>query len=117
MGWTCGYLVASAKDVAKFYWKLLGPNNSILSAEALKEQTQWSKLDFGWAKDHLWYAGGLMVENTNHTRGHNETIDDLTAYWGHGGDTYGYISDQGFFPNLNFSLSVISDVDIVGFAP
>jgi hypothetical protein len=37
MGWTCGYLVASAKDVAKFYWNLLGPNNSILSPEALKE--------------------------------------------------------------------------------
>jgi hypothetical protein len=58
-----------------------------------------------------------MVENANQTHHRSDSVDDLTAYWGHGGDTYGYISDQGFFPQMNFSLSVISDVDIVGFAP
>jgi len=25
LGWTCGNLAASARDVAKFYWNLLSP--------------------------------------------------------------------------------------------
>lgn len=29
--WSAGNLAANAHDVAKFYYKLLGPNNSILS--------------------------------------------------------------------------------------
>jgi hypothetical protein len=96
MGWTCGYLLASAKNVAKFYWDLLGPQMKILKPETVAIQTNWTLLDFGWAKGHLYYAGGLMVEFTNqthHEKGENRTVHDIDAYWGHGGETYGFLSD------------------------
>jgi hypothetical protein len=81
-GWTCGNAVASAQDVAKFYWNLLGPYRTILSEEAVKTMTDWSVLDFGWDKGKLIYGGSLMVTNMNLTHiTHNETVgpDDLTA--------------------------------------
>jgi CubicO group peptidase (beta-lactamase class C family) len=33
MGWTCGYATAAAKDIAKFYYDLLGPEPKIVSDE------------------------------------------------------------------------------------
>jgi hypothetical protein len=93
MGWTCGYLLASAKNVAKFYWDLLGPEKKILKPETVEIQTNWTLLDFGWAKGGIFYAGGLMVEFTNHTHHANRTVNDVDAYWGHGGETYGFLSD------------------------
>lgn len=35
MGWTCGYGIASAFDVARFYYDLLGPEHEILSKETV----------------------------------------------------------------------------------
>lgn len=35
MGWTCGFGIASARDVAKFYFDLLGPNKKILTEESV----------------------------------------------------------------------------------
>lgn len=31
MGWTCGYATATARDVSKFYYQLLGPQPVIVS--------------------------------------------------------------------------------------
>jgi hypothetical protein len=80
MGWTCGNAVASAQDVAKFYWNLLGPQKTIISDESAKNMTSWSVIDFGWAKGKLLYGGALMVTNLNLTHNHT-TIDpnDLAA--------------------------------------
>jgi hypothetical protein len=33
------------------------------------------------------------------------------SYYGHGGDTYGYMSDSGYFPLLQGSISVIVNQD------
>lgn len=30
LGWTCGNVVATAEDVAGFYWRLLGPSHMIV---------------------------------------------------------------------------------------
>jgi hypothetical protein len=37
LGWTCGDLVASARDVAKFYWDLISPDslNKVVSEASL----------------------------------------------------------------------------------
>lgn len=34
MGWTCGFAIASALDVARYYYDLLGPEKKILSKES-----------------------------------------------------------------------------------
>ena len=53
-------------------------------------------LDYGWAKGHITYGAGLMVETTHYDR-HDPGPPDFTkwgAYMGHGGDTYGFLSEQ-----------------------
>jgi CubicO group peptidase (beta-lactamase class C family) len=112
MSWTAGYLIASARDVAKFYWDLLGPDNKILSPESLALQTNFTVLDEGWSKDYLLYGGGLMIENSDYRKEKAPKATDLTSYIGHGGDTYGFLSDQGFFPQLNVSMSIITNQDV-----
>jgi hypothetical protein len=109
MSWTAGYLIASARDVAKFYWDLLGPDNKILSPKMLALQTNFTVLDKGWSSHYLRYAGGLMVENSDYRKEKAPEPTDITSYIGHGGDTYGFLSDQGFFPQLNVSLSIITN--------
>ena len=39
---------------------------------------------------------------------HNNTF----TYYGHGGDTYGFMSDSGYFPSFKGSLSVIVNQDV-----
>jgi hypothetical protein len=55
-----------------------------------------------------------MIQNANITHPilHKSKPGNNTLMYSHGGDTWGYLSNQGFFPNMNFSISVISDADI-----
>jgi len=55
LGWTCGYLIASARDVAKFYWNLLSPHSSdrIVSEESLKIMQEFNTIDKGWAMGYI----------------------------------------------------------------
>ena len=39
---------------------------------------------------------------------------NLASYIGHGGDTYAFMSDNGYFPALNASISVIVNEDADG---
>lgn len=41
----------------------------------------------------------------------------LASYVGHGGDTYGFMSDNGYFPYLNATISVIVNEDSNGLYP
>ena len=113
LGWTCGNLAASARDVAKFYYKLLGPGNNVVSQSSLIDMMGWMKLDKGWEANYIQYGAGLMIQNVEPFKGYRPTpsIDDLGTYIGHGGDTYGFMSDNGFFPQINASISVIVNVD------
>lgn len=65
MGWTCGFTIASAKDVAKFYFDLLGPDHKIVSEERVKEMKTFTTLDLGWSKDYITYGGGLFLINVS----------------------------------------------------
>jgi hypothetical protein len=102
LGWTCGYLIASARDVAKFYWDLLSPfaDNKVVSDASLKTMQEWNTLDKGWAEGHIQYGAGLMIQNVNEASySRTPPALNLTAsYVGHGGDTYGFMSDNGYFP-------------------
>ena len=61
---------------------------------------RFSLLDFGWAAGGLYYGAGLMVEQPVSTRAapqHRPTPPDFRqwgAYMGHGGDIYGFLSEQ-----------------------
>jgi hypothetical protein len=65
LGFTCGYLIASARAVARFYWDLLGPQRNMLSEDLHAIQTNFSVLDKGWSKGYIRYGGGIMVENVD----------------------------------------------------
>lgn len=116
LGWTCGNAVANGLDTARFYFELLGPNEKIVSKKSLDWMREVSLITVGWAKDSLEYGGGLMcMDPGDLVYGHHhhspEPHNHTSSYLGHGGDTYGFLSDNGFYPELNASISVIINQD------
>jgi hypothetical protein len=53
LGWTCGNVAASGRDVAKFYYDLLGPGNSIVSQSSLIDMMGWKTLSKGWEANYI----------------------------------------------------------------
>lgn len=47
MGWTSGYVIASATDVARFYYDLLGPEKKFLSKETVSMMELFEPVDLG----------------------------------------------------------------------
>jgi hypothetical protein len=104
--------------MAQFFWDLL-VGKSIVSQESLDLMTSMRTINTGWGRGHLNYGGGLFIQ---------QTADNWTADWdpphygdwgttiGHGGDTYGYLSDQGFIPQLNATWSYTGNTDSGGYA-
>jgi CubicO group peptidase (beta-lactamase class C family) len=137
LGWTCGNGISSGLDAALFVYDLLSPafqndqnddneneksnqrrqGAPIVSKKGLKDMLNFTTLNTGWAKNEVDYGGGIMVQNVNLKYGmppydkkpppHNVP----TTYFGHGGDTYGFMSDSGYYPLLNASVSVIVNQD------
>jgi len=112
LGWTCGNMVASAADVAAFYHDLL-VEKRLLSAPSLAVMETFRVLGVGWAKGRLLYGAGLMVETSSYHTAHGPANFSLWgSYLGHGGDTYGFLSEQGIVGQLgNASFSVVSNQD------
>jgi len=76
---------------------------------------KFNVLDFGWAKGHIIYGAGLMVEQTGSYSRTPPSFGKWGAYMGHGGDTYGFLSEQGIIWGLgNASFSVVSNEDTDG---
>ena len=65
MGWTAGFTLANARDMAKFYWDYLGPNRYIVSDELLDEAYNFGTMDRGWEGGNFEYGGGLMFMHSN----------------------------------------------------
>lgn len=63
MGWTCGFVISSAHDVANYFYDLLGPEYNIVSKESVEVMKQLRVLDIGWSAGSLKYGGGLMEQN------------------------------------------------------
>ncbi len=117
LGWTCGNCVASAHDVARFYYQLLGPTPSILPAATVKAMQNWRTLDAGWAVGFLDYGTGLMIQNVSPLQSGGfahrgpPPRNASASYIGHAGDTYAFQSDNGFFPAFNASISIVANQD------
>lgn len=112
LGWTCGNVAASGRDAARFYHQLLSPHGSIVSKKSLAVMEHWHVLSFGWAEGYLSYGAGLMVQNVNSKYERTPApLNDTGTYFGHGGDTYAFMSDNGFYPALNATIVVIVNSD------
>lgn len=117
LGWTCGNVVSSGLAIARFYDKLLRPGGRQLSAESVAVMTNWSLVSVGWAANNLKYGAGLMIQemslqNLQTTYGEYLGMNYTAGtYIGHAGDTYAFMSDNGFVPFLNASFSVIVNQD------
>jgi hypothetical protein len=109
MSWTGGYCISSAHSIAKFLFNLLAPfpKNPIISPESVKVMKTVSEMN---AKSYYNYGFGLMNGQIGGTERHPPT-SDIGKFAGHDGITYGFSSNNGYFPALNASLSVIVSQD------
>lgn len=112
LGWTCGNMVASPSDVAKYFYHLLDheaarrDRKPLLSESSRAEMTNFKALTTGWEAGNLEYGAGLQ----NLTYGFN-TSNKILVH-GHEGDTYGFLSSSGYVPSLKGGYSVTSNVDV-----
>lgn len=113
MGWTCGYGIAAPRDVAKFFFDLLGPKGDILSTQSIETMYNFNTTDLGFQAGMMHYGGGLMAQSASQKRigPQSFNLSDPAVYIGHVGATYGFKSTHGFFPSLNASVSAIVNVD------
>jgi hypothetical protein len=115
LGWTCGNMAASTLDVAQFYRDLL-VTKTILQPATVELMESFNVLNYGWEKGRLWYGAGLMIEQSASAHDHTITFPPDFRQWGsyigHGGDTYGFLSEQGIVGGLgNASFSVVANMD------
>jgi len=108
LGWTCGNMVAKPGDVANFFFELLGEKAQapLLSNASRAEMVDFQFLSTGWAAHKLRYGAGLMDLYYGYPpRG------GLLEVHGHEGDTYGFLSSQGYIPSLQGGYSIVTNVD------
>lgn len=119
LGWTCGNLLASSHHMARFMWELLVAK-SILSESMLSIMTDFRDFSFGFGKAgdvvQIRYGAGLMAQQADYWKLYQSPWEygDWGTTMGHGGDTYGFVSDQGFIPQLNATWSWVSNTENVG---
>lgn len=75
--------------------------------------TQVKVLTTGWAAGHLEYGTGIMALDPDRNRNHSwpKGPADWGYTFGHGGDTYGFQSFQGYTPTLRAGWSVVMNSD------
>ena len=111
MGFTSGFGIASAHDLAKFYWDYLGPDHYVTSDAMLKEAYTFGPMDRGWEGGNFNYGGGLMFMHSNHNEAKPFNLNMTTTYIGHEGITYGFHSRTGYYAVPGFAMSVIVNND------
>jgi len=111
LGYTCGNLVAPTIDMARFFKELL-VTKSLVSTEQLDVMQDYHVMSFGdFGVDMLRYGAGLMMEQVSPAGALPAHLGDWGTYVGHGGMTYGFISEQGMIPQLNATFSVVKNHD------
>jgi len=112
LGWTCGSMVGTVRDVARFYFDLLGPGNSLVTADRRKHMIDFQPLNKGWIPDGgLNYSSGFEEKDYSLGKKTLHGTDHFSYGWGHGGVTYGFQAEQGFIPRANASFSIASNTD------
>ena len=75
-------------------------------------------LNYGWAAGRVVYGAGLMIEQPMRSMDGPTSAPNFSqwgSYMGHGGDTYGFLSEQGIVGRLdNASFSLVSNQDYDG---
>merc|ERR1712070_516604 len=94
-------------DVAKFYYNLLhsGSAHPLISDKSKAEMMNFKKLSRGWCAGYLEHGAGLMKLQYGYG---NKRVTVV----GHEGDTFGFLSSQGYVPSLKAAYSVVSNVDV-----
>jgi hypothetical protein len=113
LGWTCGNSMTTTAAMAGFYWDLLVDQKTV-SAESLALMKSTQLITKGWGKAHLEYGAGLFVQQTADRWLPWEKppqFGDWGTTIGHGGATYGFLSDQGLIPQLNATWSYAGNSD------
>jgi D-alanyl-D-alanine carboxypeptidase len=102
-GWTCGNLLSSAGDAARFVKALLGPGERVLSADLQRKMLAVSGLTQGWQVG-LPYGLGTM----DFSRSLNLTDGTIV---GHGGATYGFLSFTGYMKDIDVGFSIVANIE------
>jgi len=110
LGWTCGNLVGTTRGMAAWMWDLL-VDRSVVGPKGYKLMADVQPISFGWGKPWLNYGAGLFVQQLDPKKIQHPHLGDWGATLGHGGDTYGFISDQGLIPQLNATWSWVGNSD------
>lgn len=103
-------MIARPRDVAKFFRRVLDEDvahadaKSLISDESRATMQHYIKATAGWEAGRLMYGAGLMEFSYG---GNNHGV----YVRGHEGDTYGFISSQGYAPSLRGSYSLVTNVD------
>ena len=82
-------------------------NNSDLKTIVRSNEPFKYLLGLGWGRGHIAYGLGLMLKQTSWARG--ARYGEWGTYLGHGGNTYGFLSEQGLIPQLNATFSVVAN--------
>jgi len=112
LGWTCGNMVGSTKDVASWFYDLLNPdttNPKIVSDGARAEMMRLETLTAGWLKGYLKYGAGLMEQKLS--QGTDVGPDDWAYAIGHDGQTFGFYSTNGYIPKGKAAFSIVVNTD------
>jgi len=116
MGFCLGFTNASPMDVARMYWNLLGAPRKFVSAASLATMMNFTHAENeGWEQFPLAYGAGLELQTV--------TVDKkpfppplsgpsaAATFLGHDGSTFGFLSNQGYFPALNASIVFMINQD------
>merc|ERR1719197_2175604 len=90
-------------------WDLLVDRN-VVGRKGLALMSDMQPISFGWGKPWLNYGAGLFVQQLNFAK-EPPQYGEWGTTLGHGGDTYGFISDQGLIPQLNATWSWVGNSD------
>jgi len=113
LGWTCGNLIAPAGSAAEFFYDLLIAK-SIIPAEMVDKMQDFAPLNVGWAKGMIQYGTGLMIQQSSWNATEPPVLGSWGSYVGHGGDTYGFLSESGVLSEFNASFSATANEEYLG---
>lgn len=109
-GWTCGNIVSTPTDIARFHSDL--HEGRIVSASSLVQMTDFVAMDQGWAPQK--YGLGIMVTWPFRDRLWAPDPEGITRTVGHAGQDYGSLSQMaGYNLKYGFGFAVATN-GIVG---
>ncbi|CAK9046404.1 unnamed protein product [Durusdinium trenchii] len=113
LGWTCGNLIAPAGSAAEFFYDLLIAKR-IVPSEMVAKMQEFAPLNVGWAKGMIQYGTGLMIQQASWNATYPPVMGSWGSYVGHGGDTYGFLSESGVLSQFNASFSATANEEYLG---